>query len=364
MTLRCGIVGLPNVGKSSLFNALSEAGAAAENYPFCTIEPNVGVVPLPDPRLERIAAVSEPAQVVPASLSLVDIAGLVAGASKGEGLGNKFLAHIREVDGIVHVLRCFDDEGVAHVAGRVDPVEDAKTVELELILADMETVERAKDRLSRLARSGDKDAAARLGTLEEVAASLAEETPVRAMGLDGARRGQLAELCLLTDKPVLYCANLGESESPAESGAYARVRGLAEDSGARAISVSAKLESELAGLDADERKEMLAALGQESSGLDRLARAAFSLLGLATFFTTGPNESRAWEFRTGSTAPQAAGLVHTDMERGFIRAETVSWEDFVACGGEAGCRAAGKLRSEGRDYVVADGDVMRFRFNV
>ena len=364
MGLQCGIVGLPNVGKSSLFNALTEAAVAAENYPFCTIEPNVGVVPVPDPRLGEIAAVSKSERVVPASLRLVDIAGLVSGASRGEGLGNKFLAHIREVDGIVHVLRCFEDEGVSHVSGKVDPIADAMVVELELGLADLATLERARDRLARLARSGDKEARAKVGAVEAASDGLDAGTPVRAQGLDEAQRSALEELFLLTDKPVLYCANISDTDDPAGSEHYRAVRAHAEATGSGALAVSARFEAELAGLEAAERGEMLEAMGQDEPGLDRLVRAAYALLGMGTFFTSGPNETRAWEFRLGMTAEETAGLIHTDMQRGFVRAETVGHAEFVGLGGEAACREAGKLRLEGRDYKVRDGDVMHVRFSV
>ena len=364
MALRCGIVGLPNVGKSSLFNALTEAAVAAENYPFCTIEPNVGVVPLPDSRLSQIAEVAGSARTVPASLRLVDIAGLVSGASKGEGLGNKFLAHIREVDGIVHVLRCFDESEIAHVAGKVDPIEDARTVEFELILADLETLGRAQDRLARLARSGDKEAAAQLESVITVVKGLDAGASVRSQGLDSTCKDHVAELCLLTAKPVLYCANLSESATPESSELLQSVKSYATETGANAISVSARLEAELVSLEPGDRQAMLEELGQHEPGLDRLVHSAFALLGLGTFFTAGPNETRAWEFRLGSTAEQAAGIIHTDMQRGFIRAETIFWEDYISHGGESGCREAGRLRIEGRDYLVVDGDVMHFRFNV
>ena len=364
MTLRCGIVGLPNVGKSSLFNALTSAAAAAENYPFCTIEPNIGEVPLADARLDLLATQEGSAKVVPASLRLVDIAGLVAGASTGEGLGNKFLAHIREVDGIIHVVRCFMDDDVAHVAGVVDPVADAHIIELELGLADLATLERARERQIRRARSGDKDAQAYVAILEAATAAVDAGRPVRALELTDIQRQQLAELFLLTAKPVLYCANLSDTEVPATSEAYAAVSAHAQSQGAGALAISARFEADLIDLEAQERIELLATLGQDESGLERLVHAAYALLGLETFFTVGPQEARAWEFKRGTTAAQAAGLIHTDMQRGFIRAETISHKDFLHYGGTAGCREAGKLRLEGRDYVVQDGDVLHIRFNV
>lgn len=364
MAVQCGIIGLPNVGKSSLFNALTEAAIAAENYPFCTIEPNVGVVPLADERLAQLAAIANSAQVVAASVRLVDIAGLVSGASKGEGLGNQFLANIREVDGLVHVLRCFTDPTVVHVADRVDPVEDAKTVEIELALADLATVEKGKARLARQVRSGDKEAVAQVTLLDTVGQGLDDGVGVRSQGLSTAELAQLSELCLLTAKPVLYCANLGEDERPQDSAAYQAVVELAHQADAGVLAVCARIEAELVALAVEERAEMLAALGWAESGIARLARAAYTLLGLQTFFTVGPKESRAWEYRHGTVAAAAAGIIHTDMQRGFIRAETISTADYLSHGGEAGCRDAGKLRLEGRDYVVQDGDVMHFRFNV
>ncbi len=366
MALQCGIVGLPNVGKSSLFNALTASGAAAaENFPFCTIEPNVGIVPLPDDRLDKLAAVAGSAKIVPAAVRLVDIAGLVRGAAAGEGLGNKFLAHIREVDGIVHVLRCFDDPDVAHVGNSVDPVADAETVEIELALADLATVRKARDRSIRLARSGDAKAAAAVELCDRLEAELDAGRPARSVAPQGAAQEELlGQLFLLTAKPVLYCANLGEGDT-AESSAHLRaVEEMAQARAAPVVPVSAKFEAELAGLEPAEQVELLADLGHEHAGAIRLAQAAYELLGLITFFTAGPTEARAWQLPGGSTAEQAAGCIHTDMQRGFIRAEIASWQDFVEYSGEAGCREAGKLRLEGRSYVMADGDVAHFRFSV
>lgn len=363
MVLRCGIVGLPNVGKSSLFNALTEASAAAENFPFCTIEPNVGVVPLADARLKRLAELAGSAKTVPAAVRLVDIAGLVRGSSQGEGLGNRFLAHIREVDGIVHVLRCFADSGVAHVGGRVDPLADAQAVEIELMLADIETVRKNSSRQERLARSGDKRAKARLELERRVACRLDEGVPVRNMELAQEEMDTLAELCLITAKPVLFCANLGEEERPETSAAFRSVAELAEQQGAAAVPVSAKYEAELAGLPAEDRLGLLAGLGMEETGMTRLARAAYALLQLHTFFTAGPAETRAWELPEGATAQQAAGRIHTDMQRGFIRAEIIAYADYLELGGETACRNSGKMRLEGREYVICDGDVAHFRFN-
>lgn len=363
MGFRCGIVGLPNVGKSSLFNALTNAGIDAANYPFCTIDPNVGVVPVPDPRLARIAALVRPQTVVPTHMQFVDIAGLVAGASRGEGLGNQFLAHIREMHAIAHVVRCFEDGNVAHVGGRVDPAADMETIDLELALADLATVERARERAQRQAKTGDKAARASAEILTRIAAELDAGRPVRALALDEIERRELAPLSLLTAKPVLYVANV--DEAGLEGNALARVvaeRARAE--GATFVLVCAALEAELAGLPEAERRELLATVGLTEPGLDRLIRAGYRLLDLVTFFTAGPKECRAWTVRRGATAPEAAGVIHSDFQRGFIRAEVIAYEDFVRYAGEAGAREAGKWRLEGKDYVVADGDVIHFRFNV
>jgi len=363
MSLRCGIVGLPNVGKSTLFNALTKAAIPAENYPFCTIEPNVGVVPVPDPRLKKIAGISRPAKVTPAAVEFVDIAGLVAGASKGEGLGNQFLAHIRETDGIIDLVRCFEDENVVHVAGRVDPVADIETVQTELALADLATVDRALDRVTPKARSGDPEAAKLEAVLTRARLQLDQGKPLRALALDPIERALLQPLCLLTTKPAIYVANVSErglSGNPLLD----RVREFAAAEGAPVVAICAALEAEMADMTEEDKRAFLADIGLEEPGLDRLVHAAYDLLGLQTFFTTGPKESRAWTLHKGDTALQAAGTIHTDFERGFIRAEVISCEDFVACGGEQGAKEAGKMRLEGRDYVVRDGDIIFFRFNV
>lgn len=363
MALEIGIVGLPNVGKSTLFNALTRSEVPAANYPFCTIDPHVGTVAVPDERLQVLAGIVRPERVVPAVVRFTDIAGLVAGASRGEGLGNRFLAHIREVDAIAHVVRCFEDPDVTHVAGRVDPVSDIETIETELLLADLQTVEQALERASRAAKSARPEAVARLRVCEKLARALGAGEPARRVDLDQEERHLARELFLLTAKPVLYVANVRE-DGFSNNPRLAEVEAYAERQGASCVAVCAAVEEELARLEDGERGEFLAALGLREPGLNRLVRAGYGLLGLLTFFTAGPQEVRAWTVRKGARAPEAAGVIHSDFEKGFIRAETIAYEDFVRFGGEAGAREAGRLRLEGRDYVVAEGDVMRFRFNV
>ncbi|MGE5492203.1 MAG: redox-regulated ATPase YchF [Actinomycetota bacterium] len=363
MSLKCGIVGLPNVGKSTLFNALTKAGIEAANYPFCTIEPNVGIVEVPDPRMAKLAEIVKPQRMQPAIVEFVDIAGLVAGASKGEGLGNQFLANIRETDAVVHVVRCFSDDNVVHVSGSVDPLRDIEVIDTELALADMATVEKALARYRKPAQAGDKEAKLLVAVLEKCFAQLDQGKAVRALDLSKEEQANLKPFCLITAKPVLYVANVAEGGF--ENNPYLdAVREHAKTEKAEVVAVCAAIESEIADLDDEEKQVFLEDLGLEEPGLDRLIRAGYKLLGLQTYFTAGVKEVRAWTIHQGDTAPQAAGVIHTDFERGFIRAQTISYEDFITYKGEAGAKEAGKMRAEGKDYVVKDGDVMNFLFNV
>jgi GTP-binding protein YchF len=361
--IKCGIVGLPNVGKSTLFNALTAAEIPAENYPFCTIEPNVGIVTVPDPRLQALADIVKPEKIVPTVVEFVDIAGLVAGASTGEGLGNQFLAHIRETDAIAHLVRCFEDDDITHVAGRVDPLSDIEIIDTELMLADLETAQKSLQKAERNAKTNEKSALAQRDLLRRVTETLGEGVPIRSMQLSAEEKRALRDLHLITEKPVMYIANVAEGEWT-DNPHVGKIEALAQSQGAQVVAVCAGIEAELARLEPDEREEFLADLGLAEPGLNRVIRAAYELLGLKTFFTAGPKEVRAWTVHRDATAPEAAGAIHTDFRKGFIRAEVIGFDAYIARRGEAGAREAGELRLEGKQYVVAEGDVVHFRFNV